>query len=178
MNAVEIEQAISELAEQPFDSVEFPFQFLQAFGNKETTLKKLRTGNTNKSDLGGVLQTNNIHIVVCAEGEVSSTLESIKNSLATKKAKAKYALATDGVMFEAEELSSEEQVACEFDQFHDHFGFFLGLAGISTVKAIRENSFDVKATSRLDRLYVQLLKENPEWAASERREEIDLSPIN
>ena len=80
MNAVEIEQAISELAEQPFDSVEFPFQFLQAFGNKETTLKKLRTGNTNKSDLGGVLQANNIHIVVCAEGEVSSTLESIKNS--------------------------------------------------------------------------------------------------
>ncbi|MDA9281648.1 lactate dehydrogenase [Pseudomonadales bacterium] len=173
MNAVEIEQAISELAEQPFDSVEFPFQFLQAFGNKETTLKKLRTGNTNKSDLGGVLQTNNIHIVVCAEGEVSSTLEDIKNSLATKKAKVKYALATDGVMFEAEELSSEEQVACEFDQFHDHFGFFLGLAGISTVKAIRENSFDVKATSRLDRLYVQLLKENPEWAASERREEMN-----
>ena len=34
MNAVEIEQAISELAEQPFDRVEFPFQFLAAFGHK------------------------------------------------------------------------------------------------------------------------------------------------
>ena len=31
----------------------------------------------------------------------------------------------------------------------------------------------MKATSRLDRLYVQLLKENPEWAASERREEMN-----
>ena len=58
MKIVEIEQALSDLADQPLDSVEFPFQFLQAFGNKETTLKKLRTGNTNKSDLGGVLQTN------------------------------------------------------------------------------------------------------------------------
>jgi hypothetical protein len=42
MNAVEIEQAISELAEKPFDRQEFPFQFLEAFGNKETTLKRLR----------------------------------------------------------------------------------------------------------------------------------------
>ena len=30
MNAVEIEEAISAFAEQPFDSVEFPFAFLQA----------------------------------------------------------------------------------------------------------------------------------------------------
>lgn len=31
MNAVEIETAVSELAEQPFDAAEFPFAFLQAF---------------------------------------------------------------------------------------------------------------------------------------------------
>jgi hypothetical protein len=55
MNAVEIEEAISALAEQPFDG-EFPFAFLQAFGNKETTIKRLRAGASNKSDLGGVLQ--------------------------------------------------------------------------------------------------------------------------
>lgn len=56
MNAVEIEQAISDLAERPFDPVEFPFAFLEAFGNKDTTLKKLRSATSNKSDLGGVLQ--------------------------------------------------------------------------------------------------------------------------
>lgn len=54
MNAVEIEQAISELAEKPFDPQEFPFQFLEAFGNKATTLKRLRTGVSNKSDLSVV----------------------------------------------------------------------------------------------------------------------------
>ena len=66
MNAVEIEQAVSELAEQPFDREEFPFQFLAAFGNKDTTLKRLRTGVSNKSDVGGVFQTNNIHIATGA----------------------------------------------------------------------------------------------------------------
>jgi hypothetical protein len=53
MNAVEIEEAISALAELPFDGGEFPFAFLQAFGNKDTTIKRLRTGSTNASDLPG-----------------------------------------------------------------------------------------------------------------------------
>lgn len=65
MNAVEIEQAVSELAEQHFDREDFPLQFLAAFGNKDTTLKRLRTGVSNKSDVGGVRQTNNIHIATC-----------------------------------------------------------------------------------------------------------------
>ena len=65
MNAVEIEEAISALAEQPFDAAEFPFLFLEAFGNKPTAIKRLRKGQ-NKSDLDGVLQTNNIHLISCA----------------------------------------------------------------------------------------------------------------
>ncbi len=60
MNAVEIEEAISNLAAAPFAPEEFAFAFLEAFGNKPTTLKRLRTSN--RSDVGGVLQTNNIHI--------------------------------------------------------------------------------------------------------------------
>ena len=61
MNAVEIADAVSTLVEQPFDRENFPFAFLEAFGNKETTLKKLRSGDSNKSDLpGGVLQRNNM----------------------------------------------------------------------------------------------------------------------
>lgn len=59
MNAVEIEQAITDLAEQPFDPAEFPYAFLEAFGNKATTIKRLRAWASNKSDLGGVLQTSN-----------------------------------------------------------------------------------------------------------------------
>ena len=117
MNAVEIEEAISALAERPFDAGEFPFAFLQAFGNKETTLKRLRKGESNKSDLGGVLQTNNIHIAVAAPGEVTKTLAALKASPATARAKAKFILATDGETFEAEDLASGETVACAYADF-------------------------------------------------------------
>lgn len=173
MNAVEIEQAITDLAEQPFDPIEFPYAFLEAFGNKETTIKRLRAGASNKSDLGGVLQTNNIHILASEEGQVTQMLASLKASPATGKAKAKFILATDGKDFEAEDLISGQTVACAFKDFPDHFGFFLPLAGISTVRQISEDAFDIRATSRLNRLYVELLKDNPEWGTAERRHDMN-----
>ncbi|MEI4195913.1 DNA methyltransferase [Roseovarius sp. E0-M6] len=176
MNAVEIEEAISRLAEQPFDAEEFPFTFLEAFGNKATTIKRLRSGASNKSDLGGVLQINNIHIKVCAEGRVSDTIRVLRESPATKNARnrVKFILATDGITLEAEDLSSDiAPIVCPFADFPDHFGFFLPLAGISTVKQIRESAFDIKATGRLNRLYVELLKDNPEWGTAERRHDMN-----
>src|SRR3984893_1872404 len=174
MNAVEIEEAISALAERPFDAAEFPFAFLLAFGNKETTLKRLRKGESNRSDLGGVLQTNNIHIAVAARGEeVIKTLAALRASSATARSKAKFILATDGETFEAEDLASGETVACAYADFPDHFGFFLPLAGITTVKQVRESSFDIRATSRLNRLYVELLKDNPEWGTVDRRHDMN-----
>jgi len=80
LNPVEIEEAISQLAEQPFDADNFPYSFLEAFGNKETTIKRLRAGASNKSDLGGVLQTNNIHIATCNTGKVTTTLGAERES--------------------------------------------------------------------------------------------------
>lgn len=179
MNAVEIEEAISLLAEQAFDADAFPYSFLEAFGNKATTIKRLKSdvkGSTNASDLkdqGAVLQRNNIHILVCPEGETADTLTILRESPSTAKAKAKFVLATDGNYFEAEDLISGDSVACDYQSFPDHFGFFLPLAGISTVKQIRDSSFDIRATSRLNRLYVELLSQNPDWDTAERRHDMN-----
>jgi hypothetical protein len=109
MNAVEIEEAVSRLAEAPFDPEGFPFAFLEAFGNKPTTLKRLqsKSGGSNQSDLpGGVLQRNNIHLKVCSDGEVTTTLTALRESAATVRQKAKFILATDGTSLEAENLGS------------------------------------------------------------------------
>ncbi|MFK5948425.1 MAG: lactate dehydrogenase [Methylococcales bacterium] len=176
MNAVEIEEAITDLADQDFDAENFPFSFLEAFGNKAATIKRLKSkkSSSNASDIeGGVLQRSNIHIAVCAEGEVTETLGKLKASPTTGKAKAKFVLATDGIDLEAEDLISGETVACTYKDFPNHFGFFLPLAGISTVKQIRNNPIDIQATSRLNRLYVELLRVNEDWSTDERRHDMN-----
>ena len=174
MNAVEIEAAVSELAEKPFDAQEFAFDFLRAFGNKETTIKKLRAGQSNSSDIqNGVLQRNHIHIAVCDQDKVSEVFKSLRESKATEKAKAKFILATDGLNLQAEDLISGETISSAFHAFAEHFGFFLPLAGIATIREIKDNPIDVRATGRLNKLYIELLKENPDWATEERRQDMN-----
>jgi len=174
MNPVEIEEAVSNLALEPFDRSEFPFQFLAAFDNKDTTIRLLKSGKSNASDVpSGVLQRNNIHIATCDVGAVDATLNALRASPKTASAKAKFILATDGESFQAEDLTGGGTVACSYAEFPDHFGFFLPLAGITTVEQIKESSFDVKATGRLNRLYVELLKDNPDWAAAERQHDMN-----
>ena len=174
MNAVEIEVAVSALALQPFDDAEFPFAFLAAFGNKETTIKRLRKGESNASDVPrGVLQRNNIHIAVCESGAVGETLKALRESPKTASARAKFILATDGETLEAEDLTSGETITSAYADFAGHFGFFLPLAGISTIKEIKDNPIDVRATGRLNKLYVELLKDNPEWATAARRHDMN-----
>jgi hypothetical protein len=123
MNAVEIADAVSTLVEQPFDRENFPFAFLEAFGNKETTLKKLRSGDSNKSDIRRVLQRSNIHLKVCAAVEVAETLEALRESPATAWLKAKFIFATDGETIEAENLADDDEpIVCSYAEFSDHFG--------------------------------------------------------
>lgn len=175
MNAVEIEEAVSDLVQQPFDAAEFPFQFITAFGAKKATVDRLRAAKngTNQSDVGGVLQRNNIHIGIAPAGQVGATLATLRASPKTTSAKAKFILATDGETVEAEDLVGGDVIACPYADLPRHFATFLPLAGISTVKEIKNNPIDVKATGRLNKLYVELLKDNPDWATEERRHELN-----
>ncbi|HBJ33932.1 MAG TPA: lactate dehydrogenase, partial [Planctomycetaceae bacterium] len=182
MNAVEIEEAVSRLVEQAFVAAEFPYQFLEAFGNKPNTIKRLQASGkntTNKTDVTGesitaALQRNNIHIATCNRGgpdAVADLLNELISSPTTAKHKAKFALATDGETVHAARLNSDEPpLVCKYVELADHFGYFLELAGISTVRQIRENAFDIKATGRLNRLYIELLRSNPDWDGDKRRE--------
>ncbi|AEL08340.1 type II restriction enzyme, methylase subunit [Xanthomonas campestris pv. raphani 756C] len=174
---MEIEEAIYELAHAPFDSAEFPFQFLAAFGNNEVTLKRLRkvgSGGTNLSDVpGAVLQRNHIHLAVCEQGRVRETFEALKASAKNSMYRIKLVLATDGESIEAEYLATGEPLACPYAELAEHFGYFLPFAGITTVQEIKENPIDVRATGRLNKLYVELLTHNPDWDTDERRSDMN-----
>ncbi|MBB3973369.1 class I SAM-dependent DNA methyltransferase [Hansschlegelia beijingensis] len=172
MNAVEIEEAVSALARQPFDADEFPYAFLQAFGRKDVELKRLRKNNT--SDVvGGVLRRDSIHIAVAAPGEVGATLAALRDSPKSAANRVKFLIATDGDEVQAEETATGEFRSFPLPELDRHFGFFLPLAGISAVRQIKDNPIDVKAVGRLNKLYLELLRENPDWAKEEKRPELN-----
>ena len=174
MNPVEIEESLTTFSQKAFDPIEFPFKFLECFGFKQTTINRLKNGVSNKSDLEhGFLLRNNLHIVICSEGYVGEKLSQLRNSPATTKWKAQIVLATDGQELQAENLTNGEVIACDYKNFSDHFGFLLSLAGVATTKEIRNNPIDIKAAGSLNKLYVELLKTNKDWASASRREDMN-----
>lgn len=175
MNAVEVEEALTLLFESPFDPESFPFEFLRAFGNKDTTIKRLQKGSTNQSKLpGGLLQRKNIHLLICEPGQVTDGIDLLRESPETTKHQARYLLATDGITVEAEDLRAGEFIECDFAAFPEHFGYFLPLAGIEIVADIKDNIVDIRATNRLRRLYTSLFEANPQWASGERSHEMNV----
>ena len=161
MNPVEIEETLSDFIKEPFDAIEFPFRFLACFGRKPNELKSLRAGTTNKSETKhAVLLRNTIHVCVCPQGEVNKHLDILRAAPETTQWKVKRTLSTDGQSVEAENINAGEMFACDYENLADHFGFLLGLAGIATTAEIRNSAIDIKATGRLNRLYIELLKHN------------------
>lgn len=173
MNPIEIEEQLSKLASESFEPREFPFQFLECYGRKAGEIKSLKRGKSNKSDIDGVLQRNNIHILVASEGELDKTLTSLRDSKATTKNKAHFILATDGESVAAENLKTGDHLACDFAKLGEEFTFFLPLAGIYFTAEIKNQEIDVKATARLNKLYIELLRENPDWGTAERRHDLN-----
>jgi len=98
---------------------------------------------------------------------------STRPSPATARAKARFVLATDGDLFEAEDLTLGETIVCAYSDFDEEFDFFFALAGIKTSRPAKDHPLDVKATRRLNKLYVELLKHNREWGTAQRRHDMN-----
>jgi hypothetical protein len=75
-----------------------------------------------------------------ARGEVDATLQALRASPKTTASKAKFILATDGADFQAEDLATGETVACAFADFPTTSACSCPLAGITTVRQIREST--------------------------------------
>lgn len=81
MNAVKIEETVSQLSVAPFEPENFPYAFLEAFGNKPTEIQRLKNGNSNKTDIeGAILQRSNIHLIVSSAGDVTKALSILRDS--------------------------------------------------------------------------------------------------
>lgn len=170
----EISDALSELASQPYDATEFPFSFALATGNTPATIAKLRNGSFNKSDLpGGVLMNQKFHFVHAMPGMVSAALDQLRANKRTAKHKPAILITTDGVDVAAEHPKSGDTLHCAYPELGDRFGFFLPAAGKERYRAAEENPVDVKVAGKLAKLYDALIRTNPDWAAEDRRHDMN-----
>ena len=175
MNVAEIEKLITALAEGEFEPERFLLNFVECFGAPDATVKKLAAGTTNKSDQpGGLWWRGKMHGVVCAPGDLDAAQAALWASPAhVKDKKLRFLLATDGQTLRAEDIKSGETLNCTLEELTYDFRFFLPLANYERFKVPEEQELDVKATSRLTKLYDALIRHNPDWEGKERQHDLN-----
>lgn len=174
MNVIEIEEAVADIAEKPFDEDDFFYDFMAAYGANPTTITRLKDGSTNKTDIpNGILWRNWVHYIPNPAEGLSMALERLETSAATKRGKCRYILTTDGNQVAARDLKSDDHLICDFSELDDKFGFFLPIAGYDRYRAADENVVDIKATGKLSKLYDALVRDNPDWGTSEKRHDMN-----
>ena len=174
MNPAEIYDALAALAAKHYDPAEFPFEFAAATDNNPATIAKLQNGSFNKSDLpGGVLMNLKFHFAPSLTGMTSVTLDALRANKRTLKHKPAILIATDGVEVSAEHPKSGDTLHCAYSELGDRFGFFLPAAGKERYRAAEENPVDVKVAGKLAKLYDALIRRNPDWAAEDRRHDMN-----
>lgn len=170
MNIAEIETQLCDLAAQHFDPHEFALSLLEIYNAPKATLTKLRKGSQNKGELpGDLLWARKLYFRPAQEGQVAPTLDSLKDSKATRSQKPRFLLTTDGKDVSALDLKADETLHCDFSALNDHFDFFFPLAGIDKYQAVKENPADIKATGRLAKFHDEIVRHNTEWNTDETR---------
>ena len=96
INAVEMNESVSLLAERRFDLEEIAFAFREARGDGMTAVRWLRTGTTSRSDIRRVLQPNNIRIHIAADRKAGARLVTQNVGPETVRASARFVFAPDG----------------------------------------------------------------------------------
>lgn len=175
MNIAEIEFSLRELVDMPFDPSEFPFAFLAAYDAPKATITKLRQVSP-----ATLLAHVDVHLKkkLCFRsadvGQTGATMEAMGAQFEGRKDAPRFLMATDGVELLAKDLKAGTVLDIEYGKLNDSFDYFLPLAGIERYEGIAESEADIKATSRLAKLYDAILESNPDWRDPARAHSLNL----
>ena len=160
MTTIQIEKNITKLIKN-FSKDSFIFEFLLAYGEPKATITRLKKGELNQLDSKGELLLRKKLFFKEVEQNLHSTIDSLKNGFSSQKQKPRFVVVTDYKTFLAYDTKTADSLDIAFQDLTKHYDFFLPLAGMEKSIHIDENPADVKASSKLAKLYDEVLKNNP-----------------
>ena len=169
LNIVDIENGLEELANRNLSPAEYGKELIALFSSS-ATLKRLGTSKANTSEFeNGLLWREKIHYVPCALGQLNATIDAVKKSDKTLKAKVRLVVVNDGSHILVYDRKYDELTDCTIDKIKDEPQLFLPLAGQEGFRREEESEVDIKATGKLAKVYDALIERNPEWLEGDKR---------
>ena len=161
MNASQIEKNVTALVEN-FNTEEFIFDLLQAYGISKTSITRLKKGDFNLSNIKGeVLYKSKMLFKEVASGTLLNTIDELTKDPESLKHNPRFVIVTDYKTLLAKDIRTGLALDTPIHDIHKHFGFFLPWAGQEKYTQTNENYADRKASYKMAKLYDILVTENP-----------------
>ncbi|QCE34328.1 class I SAM-dependent DNA methyltransferase [Acetobacteraceae bacterium] len=164
-----------------YDPKTFGFTFLEIFPYSARTIATLKQHSGSDIE-NALLLKGEIHLLALpspesqGETDFEASLALLRHSekaskIKTRKNKPRLLMVTDGVEYYGEDTKNGVPFSGELKDLNsgEAYSPFLPLIKIDYVAEIKETALDRKAAAILRRLYIELLKANPEWSKDEKR---------
>jgi hypothetical protein len=176
MNAVEIEEAISAWPSSRSTAARVPVtpSSRRSGTRKPTTIKRLRSGQrSNKSDVGGVLQPTTSTSRPARPRARSDHPRRAPRQPGHHQSQGQVHPRHRRPDVRGRGPDDGETIACDYTDFPTTSASSCRWRASPPSSRSARSAFDIKATGRLNRLYVELLKDNPDWGTAERRHDMN-----
>lgn len=153
---------------------EFIYDFLECFGAPKATLARLKSGNLNVAKKPGcTLLKTKVHFEPLTKdllkaGNPSDTIAAARKDKNVIANKPRFLIATDFKTLAAFDTKKGESEEFPIADLHEHYTFFLPLAGMELNPVDKEREADVKAAENMGKLYDLIRAENPPRTKEER----------
>jgi hypothetical protein len=160
MNITQIESNIQGLLDN-LNSKTFIYDFLNAFGTPNATIKKLQIGSLNLSKKDNeILWKKKIYFTHIDSDSLHSFIDGISKDETINKQQPRFIIVINDKSLVSYDSKTADTLDCELQDLPKHFSFFLPLAGMEKAQHQVENPADVKASEKMAKLYDEIRKDN------------------
>lgn len=159
MNLIDIENNIKRLL-QTFNQDTFIYDLLLAYNLPKATVTRLQKGTANISKVPGEVSLKKKILFKEVFNEdlhlsITQLMDSVKNDQ-------RFLIVTDYRTLLAKDLKLNSTLDIKLVDLGKHYDFLLPLAGMEKAQVQNENPADIKAATKMAKLYDELRNDNPD----------------
>ncbi len=163
MNIEELEDKLEGLCSS-LDQESFIFQLLEVYDFPKSRISMLKADSSGSVGSRTFIIKNRLYFREISEGEdehfIIDDLSKEKNVL---KFKPRFIVVTDYKILLAIDTKTGENIDIEIGDLHKHYAFFAPWVGQEKVQITNENPADVRAASKMSKLFDQIVKDDPKY---------------
>ncbi len=162
MNPVELQENLEDLTEN-LSRETFIFELLTAYRLPKSTVSLLKkspsklSGNNNQI----ILKNKVLFQATTIEEDEHIVIDNLQKDKNTFRYNPRFLIVTDFQTLLAVDTKTKETLDIKINDLGRYYTFFLPWAGMEKAQHVNENPADIRAASKMAKLYDQIIKDNP-----------------